>query len=930
MSSSREKCLHCGAAIAAGQNVCPECGNAAPAPSEPTRSKGPPAATVVRDKQKDFGLVGKTLAGKYKVLGVLGQGGFGTVYRVEITAGMVGEQLALKILPQELSSHTGFRSQFLNEIRVAMRLVDRSIAQIRDVGTIEGDLLYYTMDLCPGVTLKQLLAAEKKLPVTRTLLIVLNVLRGLQTAHAAGVIHRDLKPANIMVQSQGGKDTIRILDFGIATALGAEGDLSRGFAGSPHYMPPEQFMGEQLGFYTDTYALGVVMYECISGEKPYSGVSAQEVFKNLKAGGPTPLQDRAPEALKFPGLVELVARALEKNPTRRFQSTRELFDAINDVLKRSTTTAASPAAPTPAPRAPIAAAADTTSGDDARAATLERIRRRRAGQVGRRPTSHVGAIAAATFLLGSVFAGIFFHREIIAWWSNLQGEKPDTPTLAERASVTSPVEPTPPATTAPEDNTRTTPPPKPFSEEKALAALELKALIELWLSEATRALAENKPETALEKATAVLGRDPGNGSAHRIHGLAALQALDFKKAGESLATAQSLLAGKASDAELVSVLVGLAEVRMEGSPPLPVEAESLAKQALKKSPREPAVLAVLARALESQGKREEAKKVLTAAAAGKIASPQLERIAQKIATEEIGKLRAEADSLLALGENSQARAILAEALKLARNTPGAEQLALEGRLLAAEVLVDLNSPGAPPSTQALATASTKLAGACEKLAQAGDESGTLSACHPARLALARLHAESGEAATVHAHLGEVVKTKDPVLLTGAARVLTRLAEQAAARPDKVRALTESQQILGRVLGQDKGSEASHPQAHFLLGVVYLRLGDVESREERYKQALQSFANADKAGLMTVELFENWATTFDRTGNLMRAAQLYRSAYELAPSPAACLKAVDYFLQANPRSPEARELLKEGRAKFRQDATIAAKLAEVSP
>ena len=251
--------------------------NLPPNPSRPSR----------RDKKRDLALVGKVVAGKYKVLGVLGQGGFGTVYLVEITAGMVGEKLALKVLPEGLSHDPALREQFLNEIRVAMKMVDKYIVQIRDVGTTEDGLLYYTMDYCPGATLSDVLWNEKRLAIPRALLIALKIVRALQTAHALGVIHRDLKPANIMVQSHGSKETVRVLDFGISTAITAPIE-KRSFAGSPYYIPPEQFLGAQHGFYTDTYSVGVLLYECLTGTVPYSGATAQEVFDNLQHGEPRP------------------------------------------------------------------------------------------------------------------------------------------------------------------------------------------------------------------------------------------------------------------------------------------------------------------------------------------------------------------------------------------------------------------------------------------------------------------------------------------------------------------------------------------------------------------------------------------------------------------------------------------------------------------
>ena len=189
-------CAYCGKPLTAGKIFCQHCGRRVPsepgppgasAPKSGPEADGSPAppsqspAPAKRDKKKDYALLGTVVADKYRILDVLGQGGFGTVFLVEITAGIVGEKLALKILPEELGSQTTFRDQFLNEIRVAMRLVDKNIVQIRDVGLTDDGLLYYTMDFCPGITLAQLLRQEGKLAITRALLVILNGLRMLSS-----------------------------------------------------------------------------------------------------------------------------------------------------------------------------------------------------------------------------------------------------------------------------------------------------------------------------------------------------------------------------------------------------------------------------------------------------------------------------------------------------------------------------------------------------------------------------------------------------------------------------------------------------------------------------------------------------------------------------------------------------------------------------
>ena len=129
-----------------------------------------------REKSRDFDLIGKTIADKYRVLRVLGQGGFGAVYLVEIVAGMLGEKLALKVLPIELSRDDTIRERFLNEIRVAMRLVNKYIVQIRDVGVTEAGQLYYTMDFSPGVTLTEVITANKQLPAMKTIALILSLI----------------------------------------------------------------------------------------------------------------------------------------------------------------------------------------------------------------------------------------------------------------------------------------------------------------------------------------------------------------------------------------------------------------------------------------------------------------------------------------------------------------------------------------------------------------------------------------------------------------------------------------------------------------------------------------------------------------------------------------------------------------------------------
>jgi serine/threonine-protein kinase len=329
-----------------------------------------------RDKSRDRELIGKTIAGKYRILEVLGQGGFGSVFLVEIVAGLVGEKLALKLVPADLSGNERVKAQFLNEIRVAMRpeMVNKYIVQFRDVGETEDGDLYFTMDYCAGETLAAVLAREDHLPPPRAILIARRILEALKTAHAAGVIHRDLKPANVMIIRKNSHETVRVLDFGIATAVSRRNAQEVGFAGSIHYMPPEQFQNQQLGFYTDTYAVGVILYECLTGKKPYHGRTAKEVFDDLKSRPAVPPERIKPHIGAYPGLSQIVSRAIERKPELRFATAREFLEGLQSILEprdgpaappppvRTATARIEPPLPEPPPKERAAPAGRSTRG----------------------------------------------------------------------------------------------------------------------------------------------------------------------------------------------------------------------------------------------------------------------------------------------------------------------------------------------------------------------------------------------------------------------------------------------------------------------------------------------------------------------------------------------------------------------------------------
>ena len=300
------------------------------------RNEVPPQATTASPthadtKRKSF--LGKVVAGKYKIVDVLGQGGFGAVFLVEITDGMVGEKLAMKVVHPKFSRDAEAHARFRNEVKVAMKIVHPYVVQIRDVGTTADGLLYYTMDYCPGNTLGRLLREHGKLTCRASYNVIRKVLRALSTAHELGIIHRDLKPANILIVKERGKDAVRILDFGIATSIRQNAGVNKGL-GSLHYMPPEQFKGEQTGRYSDLYAVGVILYRCLTGRKPQEGKTAQEVYNGIMTVRPPPLEAFTREVSRYEGLQDVVFKAIAAKPEDRYQSARGFCKDLIEIFRR--------------------------------------------------------------------------------------------------------------------------------------------------------------------------------------------------------------------------------------------------------------------------------------------------------------------------------------------------------------------------------------------------------------------------------------------------------------------------------------------------------------------------------------------------------------------------------------------------------------------
>ncbi|HVR83960.1 MAG TPA: protein kinase, partial [Planctomycetota bacterium] len=259
--------------------------------------------------------------GKYQVLGTVGRGGMGEVFKAYQPD--LHRHVAIKTLLSGEQASEEFLQRFHREARMAAMLSHPNIVPIYDIGA-EGKLHYIVMEYVEGRSFKQLLE-ERRLDPDKSLRIAYTVARALQFAHDHKVVHRDIKPANLILDKQG---RVKILDFGLARSLDGKGlTASSSMVGTPYYMSPEQAFGapEELDHRTDLYSLGAVLYEMLTGRPPFEGGTVLAILRKIEDDDPAPAGISA-------RVDAMVARALAKDRERRFQSAAEMAEAIKACL----------------------------------------------------------------------------------------------------------------------------------------------------------------------------------------------------------------------------------------------------------------------------------------------------------------------------------------------------------------------------------------------------------------------------------------------------------------------------------------------------------------------------------------------------------------------------------------------------------------------
>ena len=297
-------------------------------PSRTTSLLGPddPAGAAVEVTRDDRGsardisaegrfLPGKVLAGRYRIVSILGRGAMGEVYRADDLK--LSLQVALKFLPESFEADAERLRLLLEEVRLARSITHPNICRVYDVGEAEGHP-FLSMEYIDGEDLATLLRRIGRLPQDKAAEIGLELCRGLEAAHQEGVLHRDLKPANLMIDGYG---RARITDFGLA---GLVGGTSRG--GTPAYMAPEQLIGEPSTVKSDLYALGLVLYELFTGHRPYDASSPGELARRRSEGAP-PSPSKLIRGFD-PALERAILRCLELEPEARPASARSIATVL--------------------------------------------------------------------------------------------------------------------------------------------------------------------------------------------------------------------------------------------------------------------------------------------------------------------------------------------------------------------------------------------------------------------------------------------------------------------------------------------------------------------------------------------------------------------------------------------------------------------------
>ncbi len=308
------KCPKCCAENPGTKKFCGDCGTQLPSPKDIE-------FTETIEVPKDELTRGTTFAERYEIIEELGKGGMGRVYRVEDTK--LNQEIALKLIKPEVSADKKTIDRFRNELKTARNIRHKNICGMYDLGEDRGTY-FITMEYVRGEELKNLIRKVGQLSAGQAIAIAKQVCEGLAEAHRQGIVHRDLKPQNVMIDPDG---NARIMDFGIARSLEAKRITGTGMMiGTPEYMSPEQAEGEEVDQRSDVYSLGVILYEMVTGRRPFEGNTMLSIAMKHKTELPKKPKQFNPDIPEV--LSRLILKCLEKAKDNRFQNADEILAAL--------------------------------------------------------------------------------------------------------------------------------------------------------------------------------------------------------------------------------------------------------------------------------------------------------------------------------------------------------------------------------------------------------------------------------------------------------------------------------------------------------------------------------------------------------------------------------------------------------------------------
>jgi serine/threonine protein kinase len=315
------------------QKICPTCSRTFPE----TINICPDDQTMLVPSGGDEELTGKVLDNRYNILKRIGRGGMGVVYEAEHK--ILKRKLAIKVLKKDIVQDQTLVKRFLTEARAIAALDNPHTVMLHDFAVSPDGQLYYTMELLEGISLANLIKEQGTIPLEKAAEYVDQACISLKDAHDRGILHRDIKPDNIFIVRKNGRETLKILDFGIAKLL--DDSASAGLTmpgmvmGTPLYISPEQALGEAVSTATDLYALTVVLYEMLAGRPPFMSDSPSKILMAHASKRAPTIHKLNPAVTSSPYLGAFLAKSLSKDPKKRFLDAEKYAKALHTAIEGS-------------------------------------------------------------------------------------------------------------------------------------------------------------------------------------------------------------------------------------------------------------------------------------------------------------------------------------------------------------------------------------------------------------------------------------------------------------------------------------------------------------------------------------------------------------------------------------------------------------------